>query len=163
MKSKSLRPTLLHVMLAVAYAGAAACAPTEAPPQVSMTRSMLVFSSLEKELSSAISAQDRAKTDHLLSQDFEFRPAAHPGEATTRAEWVADAAARGNGSEQISVRDLGEVAVASFVMTMEDKSSSYVIDVWKKQGNGWQLISRYQSPLPAGEPPTEDIAPTGKG
>jgi hypothetical protein len=164
MKSNSLRLVLLSGILASgAYAGAGSCAPAAAPAQVSMTRSMVVFGDLEHQLAAATSSHDQAAIDKLLSQDFEFRPASHPGEPTTRAAWLADAAVHGGGTDQISVRDLGDVAVTSFVMTLKDDTSSYVVDVWKKQGIGWQLISRYQTPVSAGEAPTEDIAPTGKG
>jgi hypothetical protein len=70
---------------------------------------------------------------------------------------------QGSGTDQISVRDLGDVAVTSFVMAMKDGTSGYIVDVWKKQDSGWQLVSRYQSMLPAAEAPAGDIAPTGKG
>lgn len=162
MKANSLRPALFSAMLAIS-ACAVASAPAGPPPQLSMTRPMMVFAKLEQDLAGAVSSQDQATTDRLLSEDFEYRPSAHPGEPSTRADWLADASARGKGTDQLSVRDLGDVAVASFVMTRDDDSSSYVIDVWKKQGNEWQLITRFQSELPAAESSTGDIAPTGKG
>jgi ketosteroid isomerase-like protein len=137
---------------------------------VTMTRMMLVVSDLEKNLATAVSRHDQAGIDSLLSTDFEFRPGDHPGDPTTRADWLADAASAMAGDlEQLSVHELGDVAVASFIKAVparDDKtrlSRSYVIDVWKKQGNDWQLITRYQSELPAIATPTEDIAPTGKG
>jgi hypothetical protein len=164
MKTNSLHPALFAGIVALAAcSGAAALAASDASPQVSMTRPMMVFAGLERQLADAVSARDKAATDSMLSQDFEFRPGAHPGEPTPRADWLADAAARGTGSDQLSVRDLGDATVVSFVMAMADHTSSYVIDVWKKQGANWQLISRYQSALPAANPPTEDTAPTGKG
>ena len=164
MKMNSLRPALLTAILGVgAYAGAATSAAVEAPPQVSMTRSMLVFADLEKNLDRAIASHDQPATDALLSTDFEYRPDMHPGDPTTRADWLADAAMRGSGTDQLSVRDFGDVAVVSFVMTTGTGTSSFVVDVWKQQGDNWQLITRYQSALPATETPTEDKAPTGKG
>ena len=137
--------------------------PSNPPPQVSMTRLMIVFAGIERNLADAVSRHDQTTTDKLLSPDFEFRPDAHPGEPTTRADWLADNAMHGTGTDQLSVRELGDVAVVSFVTRTTANASSYVIDVWKQQGDTWQLITRYQSKLPNAEAPTEDKAPTGKG
>ncbi len=163
MKANSLCAALLSSALAVVTIAGATSAPANAAPQVSMTRSMVVFAGLERELAGASSGHDQAATDRLLSPDFELRPDAHPGEPTTRADWLADGAMRGSGTDEISVRDLGDVAIASFIMKTPNSTSRYVIDVWKKQGNDWQLLTRYQSALPASDAPTEDKAPTGKG
>jgi hypothetical protein len=161
-------------LLALVAIGGPACAATTTPPQsspnqqVSMTRPMLVFFQLEQELSTAVSKHDQGATDKLLSVDFELRPDSHPGEATTRAEWLADGVAQsGSRFEQLGVRDFGDVAIASFVMTTKNgggvETRSYVVDAWKKQGDGWQLITRYQSKLPIAASREQDTAPTGKG
>jgi hypothetical protein len=165
-------PGIVHALLfAAAFFGGPGHAATPQPApnaQVSMTRPMAVFSRLEQDLSTAVSKHDQAATDKLLSVDFELRPDSHPGEPTTRAEWLADTAARTEGRiEQLSVRDFGDVAIVSFVMATKHGAGpgtrNYVVDAWKKQGDGWQLITRYQSKLPAATNPAEDTAPTGKG
>ncbi len=164
MKTISLRPTLLCVLVALGgFAGTSCALTSDSPPQVSMTRSMAVLADLERTLSDAASSGNRKAAEELLSPDFEFRPAEHPGEPTTRSDWLADASKRGNGSGQLSVRDLGDVSVASFVMSLDDGTSSFVVDVWQKLDNHWRLISRYQSALQATDLPAGDIAPTGKG
>jgi hypothetical protein len=169
-----LRRHPFQILVALSIASLAGTAMTaraeDQIKNVSMTRSMLVFSDLEKSLAKAISKHDQAATDTLLSADFELRPGEHPGEPTTRSDWLADAASGQLGDiEELSVHDHGDVAVASFVRTVAASDNptnlirSYVIDVWKKQDNDWQLVTRYQSELPAVEAPTEDVAPTGKG
>ncbi len=163
-------PAPLLIALAIAsFAGPPARA-DDLIKNVSMTRFMLVFSDLEKILAKAISGHDQTAIDGLLSPDFELRPGEHPGEPTTRSNWLAAAASGHAGDmEQLSVHELGDVAVASFVRSVPasgdtaELSRSYIVDVWKKQGNDWQLVTRYQSALPAADAPTEDIAPTGKG
>lgn len=162
---------LASLLMAISVGGLA-CAATppqsSANQQVSMTRPMLVFYQLEQDLAAAIAKHDQATTDRLLSGDFEFRPDTHAGEPTARTDWLADDAAGSSGNiEQLGVRDFGVVAIVSFVMTATQGAGpaprSYVVDAWKKQGDNWQLITRYQSSLPAVSPRDEDIAPTGKG
>jgi hypothetical protein len=165
-------PAPLLIALAVAsFAGPAASArANDQIKNVSMTRMMLVVSDLEKNLSSAIAKRDQAATDALLSTDFELRPGDHPGDPTTRADWLADDGSGKLGDlEQLSVHELGDVAIASFIRAVPandaptKQSRSFVVDVWRRQGNDWQLVTRYQSALPATDAPTEDVAPTGKG
>ena len=168
---RQLRATFCIALAITACAGSAM--PAHADGQiknVSMTRSMRVFADLEKSLASAVARHDNGAINVLLSSDFELRPDRHPGEPTTRSDWLAAAASGQLGDiEQLSVHDHGTVAIASFVRSVPASDNaanlirSYVIDVWKKQDNDWQLITRYQSELPAVEAPTEDIAPTGKG
>jgi hypothetical protein len=170
MKSPRIAQALLLALVAIGGPACAATTPPQSSPnqQVSMTRSMLIFFQLEQDLSNAVSNHDQAATDKFLSVDFELRPDSHPGEATTRAEWLAGGVARtGSRFEQLGVRDFGDVAIASFVMTTKNgadsETRSYVVDAWKKQGEGWQLITRYQSKLPGAINPDEDRVPTGKG
>jgi hypothetical protein len=170
MTSRRITPALLLALVAMGGPACAATTPPQSSPsqQVTMTRPMLVFFELEQALSTAVSTHDQEATDKLLSVDFELRPDAHPGEATTRAEWLADDAAQsGSRFEHLGVRDFGEVAIVSFIMTTKHgggvETQSYVVDAWKKQGDGWQLITRYQSKLPVAAGPEPDVAPTGKG
>jgi ketosteroid isomerase-like protein len=170
MKSPRIAQAFLLALIAIGGPACAATTPPQSSPnqQVSMTRSMLVFFQLEQDLSGAVSKHDQGATDKLLSVDFELRPDSHPGEATTRAEWLADGGSQsGSRFEHLGVRDFGDVAIVSFVMTTKNgadsETRSYVVDAWKKQGDGWQLITRYQSKLPVATNPDEDRVPTGKG
>jgi len=170
MTSRRIAQALLLALVALGGPACAAATPPQSSPeqQVSMTRSMLVFFQLEQELSRAVSKHDQGATDKLLSVDFELRPDSHPGEATTRAEWLADGVAQsGSRFEHLAVRDFGDVAIVSFVMTTKNgggvETRSYVVDAWKKQGDGWQLITRYQSKLPVAASREQDTAPTGRG
>ena len=128
-----------------------------------MTRSMTECAGRERELADAVASQDQAATDRLLSPDFEFRPGTHPGEPTTRSDWLAESTLQGSGTDQLSVRELDNVAIASFVMAGAGDTSSYVIDVWQQQGGEWQLVTRDQTEGPGTDPTAEDVAPTGKG
>ena len=170
MRTSKIR--LATLLIAVATSGLACAAIPPQPSgshQVSMTRSMVVFFQLEQDLSTALSKHDKAATDALLSADFELRPNQHPGEPTARADWLAgDAAHAIGGIEQLGVRDYGDMAIVSYVRTTPSADTTtiarcYVIDAWKKMGNDWQLITRYQSDLPAAAAEQQDVAPTGKG
>ena len=172
MNRKKLRFGLLQVALTIGVL-AGPVAPAQASEQtkiVSMTRPMAVFLQLERDLANAVAKHDQGATDALLGEGFELRMASNPAEPTVREDWLVLASSGIVGNiEQLSVHDHGDVAIVSFVRTVPANDNganlmrSYVIDVWIKQGNDWQLITRYQSELPTTAAPTEDVAPTGRG
>jgi ketosteroid isomerase-like protein len=172
MNRQKLRLGLLQAAIAIAML-IGAVAPALGSGQtkiVSMTRSMAVFLTLERDLANAVASHDQGTTDALLAEEFELRLASNPTEPTVREDWLQLASSGIVGNiEQLSVHDHGDLAIASFIKSIPanaDKSRllrTYIIDVWRKQGESWQLITRYQSELPTAEAPTEDVAPTGKG
>jgi cell envelope opacity-associated protein A len=137
---------------------------------ISMTRGMVVFSQLERELADAVAKRDQTHVERLVSGDFEFRTGSKPDEPATRAEWLAsNVAGKPSQIDRLNVHDHGTLAIASFVQATPGDGSgseqSYVVDVWKKQGDSWQLLTRYQSalpPAPASEQ-EQDKIPTGRG
>lgn len=137
---------------------------------VSMTRPMAIFLQLERGLANAISKHDQGSTDAMLAAGFELRLADNPTEPTVRADWLKLPSSGVAGEiEQLTVHDHGALSIVSFIRTtpaiaqdsMNDRS--YIVDVWQKRGDGWQLLTRYQSTLPAEPAQQEDVAPTGKG
>lgn len=137
---------------------------------VSMTRPMAVFLQLERDLANAVAKHNQGATDALLGEGFELRLASNPAEPTVREDWLVLASSGIVGNiEQLSVHDHVDVAIVSFVRTVPASdnaaklSRNYIVDVWKKQNNDWQLVTRYQAELPDADAPTKDKAPTGKG
>jgi hypothetical protein len=137
---------------------------------VTMTRSMSVFLKLERDLANAVAKHDQSATDALLAEGFELQLASNPAEPTVREDWLTLASSGVAGKiEQLTVHDHDTLSIASFIKStpsgtqasMNDRT--YVVDVWQKHGAGWQLVTRYQSILPAEPIQEQDVAPTGKG
>jgi hypothetical protein len=128
------------------------------------TRLVTVFTRVEAELDRAVAAHDNAAIDAMVSPDFEARSALDPTDPTARADWLGAEAA--GTVEQMTVHEHGTLAIASFVRTVPDAAGaarSYVIDVWERRGEGWLLLTRYASPLPAEDADEAESPPTGKG
>jgi hypothetical protein len=162
-----MKPALVILMvagLAAASLSATPRSPANAPHRVQvMTRQVLAFSQREQALADALGKSDHAATDRLLSADFEMRDGATAVQPVPRALWISS---RSSGMpEQMAVHDYGDVAVVSFVNNVtgsKAKSAAFVVDIWQKHGEDWQLAVRYQSQLDARSAPAGDIRPTGK-
>jgi hypothetical protein len=136
-----------------------------------VSRAVKVFGQFEHSLDAALSASDQAMTNKLLAANFEQRLASNPGEPVTREEWLkGEKPASDTRFDQMSVHDHGTVAVASFFRITpaseadQPEQRTFVVDVWKKNGDDWQLDTRYQADAGTAAVTTdEDIKPSGKG
>jgi hypothetical protein len=90
----------------------------------------------------------------VLSDDFELRVGARPGTPTPREEWIQSLLAKPlapTGIGQMAVHDFGNVAVVSFLETAtaagkrDPARDVFVVDIWKRAGDTWQLAIRYAS------------------
>jgi hypothetical protein len=161
-----MKPALVILAVAALVAAGVSANPGQAnaPMRIQvMTRQVQAFAQREQALTDALGKSDRAATDRLLSADFEMRDGAAAVQPVPRAQWIS---ARPSGSlDQIAVHDYGNVAVVSFINnTTRSKSTraAFVVDVWQKHGEDWQLSVRYQSQLGARNLPVNDIKPNGK-
>ncbi|WP_226876739.1 nuclear transport factor 2 family protein [Microbulbifer hainanensis] len=108
------------------------------------TRYMMVFSGLENELLTAQATGDKSVLLARLSPFFELNTANH--HRLTREAFVSrkpDAH-----KQQISglrVYEVGENAVANFVLHTEGQGDLSVVDVWSKNGEKWQLRVRFEA------------------
>ena len=135
-----------------------------------VSRSVSVFSQLENSLDAALSGTDNSARDKVLAADFELRQAANPGLPVAREEWLKNANPKAaTQRSQMAVHDHGTLAVVSFLRsTPSDQADqpaqlSFVVDVWKKQGDDWQLDTRYEADAGTASTTDEDVKPTGKG
>jgi ketosteroid isomerase-like protein len=132
-----------------------------------MTRTGVMFSALEKSLDAAARNKDQAGLAKLLSEDFELRESATPGQPVPRADWLARAGGAGTMAlSQVGVHDFGDTAVVSFSMSgahgMAAGSTIFVVDVWHRVNGQWQLAVRFQ-PTSGSATETGDVKPDGKG
>ena len=121
----------------------------EGPARVgTITRLVKLFQDKEASLASAVRNADGAALAKLLADDFELRTGARAANPVPRAQWMAELLrSRDPGGEirGMAVHDFGSLAVASF--TQDTQSAPiFVVDVWRRSGDAWQLQVRYAGP-----------------
>lgn len=114
------------------------------------TRLVTIFSNLENQLMEAMVAKNDAGAERLVAEDFAQWTPIPPGDPTPRQNWLkTDRSDMADFRiQQMSVKDLGDHAAASFVLTAIGKAW-FVVDVWRRSGSDWQLESRYLAPTDA--------------
>jgi hypothetical protein len=96
--------------------------------------------------------------ERLVSPDFTQRVSDAPERSLPRALWGQPSGAYKIESIEgryHAARKLAEdLAVVSLLLTQQatfegrDRSGDfYVVDIWKKSADGWQMIARYSSPM----------------
>ena len=96
--------------------------------------------------------------ERLVSHQFTQRVSDAPERSLPRALWGQPSARYKIESiegRHHAARKLAEdLAVVSLLLTQQatfdgrDRSGDfYVVDIWKKSGDGWQMIARYSSPI----------------
>ena len=147
--------------------------PPLSPRIVTATRQVTLFSGLEKQLLEAVQKKDSAAMKKLLSDDLSVRmPDTDP---LPVEDWITsvmskDFVLKSFVVRQVDAVDVGDAAVVAFDRVQEstfkgqnDGGEFYVVDVWRKNGDNWQLSDRYVS-LVSATPfmPKGDVKPTGK-
>jgi ketosteroid isomerase-like protein len=123
-----------------------------------VTRLVQLFTRLETEWMDAARRKDRAALEGFLADDYELRSAARPGQPIPRADWLQGALSRENlhsfAIGQMAVRELGDVALVSFVYHREidlggkDRTADlFVVDAWVQKDGVWKVKARYASPM----------------
>lgn len=135
------------------------------------TRQVVQFTQLETELLTAIQKKDEGALGRLLSDDYEVWTPAPPGDPIPREEWIQNAVkepVRSFKLGQMAVRTFGDAAVVSFVCRQqvvlqgkEQRRDLFLVDVWIKSAEQWQLAVRYASRV-EGLPRPSSPKPTGK-
>ncbi len=119
-----------------------------------VTRTVKIFTELESAISSGVQRRDAAALQKMLSEDFELRVGALPGNPTPRAQWIDGVLSEPFAPtriEQMAVHDLGNIAVVSFLASAavagkhDPGKDVFVVDVWKRAADTWQLAIRYAS------------------
>jgi hypothetical protein len=130
------------------------------PPSDSDPQLTDLLRQLEQELGDAAlhGYKDTKTMERLVSPDFTQRLSDAPERSLPRALW-----GQPSGTYKIesleerhhAARKLAEdLAAVSLLLTQkasregQDRSGDfYVVDIWKKRGDGWQMIARYSSPM----------------
>ena len=137
---------------------------------VTMTRPMAIFSELENRLVEAAQKKDAAALQALISEDCNLWTPAPPGDPMPSEDWIPTLQQdppRSFRMRQLAVQDFGDTNVVSFVASegrlvkgKERIGDHFVVDVWRKKGDAWQLAARYLSAAPSA--PRAPVKPAGK-
>ena len=147
-------PTLLAGVLAACLAFPAAAQPGHSPGRIpTVTRLVKIFYELETGLASNLAAHDARAIDQTLEADFEMRAGSLPGTPVPRADWIGQEMANRTETsiDQMAVHDFGSVAIVSFRQVPAPTPASgaaqglFIVDCWKRDGDGWKLATRYLS------------------
>lgn len=121
-----------------------------------LTRTVKIFSELEVELINALKINNQNTLKNLLADDFEMRQPSKPGNPIPSADWLKHSLAEASiytvNIEQMSVHDLKQTAIVNFLWTLASDNGQapllkfFVVDVWRQDGENWQLAIRYISP-----------------
>ena len=149
--------------LALSQAWAQGTAPGNIP---TVSRLVVLFTEQEMRLAERVRARDSAGVGNLLTDDFELRASARPGQPVPRADWLrqsmASPAPMGMPT-QMAVHDLGSAAVVSFLQPANGaKGNLFVIDVWRRVGDEWKLAVRYAGASGPASVPVPGLPPAGK-
>src|SRR5947209_4013651 len=162
---------VLLVTTALIIAAQGQATPTAPGRIVTTTRLVALFSQLESDCLKAVQRNDQLALNRLLSEDFEVWTPAPPGHPIPREDWVEEQTAHKASSfrtRQMAVRSVADdTSIVSFVLRENSGANareSFIVDVWKKTGENWQLTDRYEAAVPPQHtaPTTVDRRPTGK-
>lgn len=150
-----MSPRLSALAMAICVALPAVAQSVAATDRIpTVTRLVRIFSELEAGLVTQAHATDTTALDQSLDASFEMRTSAAPGVPVPRDEWILQARAaqaRPPRIDQMAVHDFGDVAVVSFrefaapATPARSPRGRFVVDCWKRAGDGWKLAVRYVS------------------
>lgn len=130
----------------------ATAAPSATAPHI--TRTAQIFIQLEESLQQALRDGNTSLLEAMLGEEFQMIGAQDPGSVTPREEWLLEMRQDGATAyavERMAVREIGAVAIASFVLRPRPKragaSPVAVVDVWERDGVKWVLTTRHAAPL----------------
>ena len=143
------------------------------PRIITATRQAKLFTDLETQLLKAIQLKDQAALSKLLADDCMVEmPDADPlpAEDWTSSVLSKDFVLKSFTIRQLSVLDEGDTAIVKYDRVQKaswkgapEDGEFFVVDVWKKSGDSWQLANRYVSKVSTVPwMPKGDVKPTGK-
>lgn len=146
-------PGIARVAAVALLALAGFAANAQAPGRVAtMTRTAKLFLDLEGGINDAASRHDQAALEKLLAPQFEQRDAGSPGQPLPRADFIAKQMAQpgGGAMHDMAVHEFGTTFVVSYA------AKQFVVDVWLRNGDEYQLAVRYTGGTP---PPAKGVDP----
>jgi hypothetical protein len=132
--------------------------PTDIDPQLTQE-----LRQLEQQLGEAAMHMDTKVLERLVGPEYTLRMGDAPEQSVPRALWMESLRPQSTHSYKMesleehnhAARKLTDnLAVVSVLLTQKatfagrDRSGDfYVVDIWKKTGDNWQMIARYSTPV----------------
>ena len=140
---------------------------------VTRTRLVAIFSDLEDQLFKALQEKNENAVKSLVGEEFQVWTPSPPGDPVPLEEWQKQSLAEDLKSfhlRQLAALPVHDTAVlVHFVLSRtvgrRGKTSVldyFIVDLWKKNNETWQLCNRYASPLGAGFGKPAMVRPSGK-
>ena len=130
-------------------------APLHAQQAPDSARVAAAIGQLEHEWADALIRQDSARLQRMLAPEFALVASANAEQPMFRRDWftlLPRYRTHALTISQLTVRVLGDVAIASFVTDLRatvagvDRSNRlFVTDVWRNGAGGWRAVARYSS------------------
>jgi len=132
--------------------------PTDVDPQLTE-----MLRQLEQKLGEAAMHRDTKAVEHLVGPDYALRMGDAPEQSVPRALWMESLQPQSPHPYKLesleehyhAARKLtDDLAIVTMLITQKatfvgrDRSGDfYIVDVWKKTGDNWQMIARYSTPV----------------
>jgi hypothetical protein len=138
------------------------------PKIVTATRGVEQFWTIENALAQALKKKDQASLSKMLNDDFKVWMPNQTGSAVGREDWLNSG--RENPSPariaQMAVQFYQDVVVVKFLGNGDSSAAGkgsahqyFVVDLWEKNDQGWELTNRYMTAI---APVVMPKRPTGK-
>jgi ketosteroid isomerase-like protein len=135
------------------------------------TRNVTTFTELENAWLDAVQKHDAKALDKLVADGYELRSGTAPGVPTPREESIKQSFQLPpfqSSVGQMAVHEYGELMLVSFLWKIAVPQGSglaqnvFVVDTWKRNGDGWQAVVRYASPLDGASTVPGAVAPSAQ-
>jgi hypothetical protein len=138
--------------------------PPELPPATDIDPPLTEqLRQLEQQLGEAAVHRDTKILERLVGPEYTLRLGDAPEQSVPRTDWMENLRSQGAHSYKVESFDeryhaarklTDNLAVVSLLLTQKatddgrDRSGDfYLVDIWKKSGDQWQIIGRYSTPL----------------
>jgi hypothetical protein len=138
--------------------------PPELPPPADVDPHLTEqLRQLEQKLGQAAMHGDMKTVESLVGPDYALRMGDAPGQSVPRALWMESSQPQSTHPYKLesleeryhAARKLTDnLAIVTMLITQKatfvgrDRSGDfYIVDVWKKTGDNWQMIARYSTPV----------------
>jgi len=173
-RMKTIFVVTFPIMVAALCLGQGQVAP-ERPAKriVTRTRLVAIFSDLEDQLFKGLQEKNEKAVKSLLGEEFQVWTPTAPGDPVPLEDWQKQSLAEDLKSfhvRQMAARAVDDNAVlVHFVLskTVDLRGKAlvrdyFIVDLWQKNDDKWQLCDRYASPLGAGVYKPAMVRPSGK-
>jgi hypothetical protein len=141
--------------------------PLQGSPKImTATRQVALFWQIENDLARALEKKDQPALGKMLSEDFKVWMPNQTGSAIAAEDWVKSGQENPTPTQvrQMSAQEYPEIMLVKFlgqgkppVRGKGVASQYFVVDVWARDGDAWQLTDRFMSrivPIPLSKRPS---------